>query len=161
MRRRWSVSVTLVLAATLVPAWTWRGRAEAKAKPDAEADPAASVKRGDYLVNQVARCGDCHTPRDARGRLDNSRLLQGAPVWFTPNVRRGKWERRAPDITASGKAGKWSQAKMTTFFSTGKKADAPMPAYKLSMDDARAVTAYLRSLPGRKKQGRRGKTDDD
>src|SRR5262249_36219627 len=46
---------------------------------------------------------------------------------------------------------KWEEAKLIRLLTTGKGADQPMPAYHLAMDDARAVTAYLRSLPG--KQG--------
>ena len=50
----------------------------------------------------------------------------------------------------SGKAGKWSEAKMTHFFTSGERSDPPMPAYKLTPEDAAALTAYLRFLPGRK-----------
>jgi RNA polymerase sigma factor (sigma-70 family) len=140
----------------------------ARAKPagekpadPAKADGAALVQRGDYLVNQVARCGECHTPRDARGGLDLSRNLQGAPIPFTPRVKRGEWEDHAPDITAGGKAGKWGEAKMIKFLSTGGKSDPPMPAYHLSTEDAQAVTAYLRSLPGKGKDGGDRKGEDD
>jgi hypothetical protein len=86
--------------------------------------------------------------------------LQGAPLWFTAKVRpRGEWAERAADITMSGRAGKWSEEKMIKFLSTGGKAEHPMPAYTMSVDDARAVTNYLRSLPGQKKDER--KRDDD
>jgi mono/diheme cytochrome c family protein len=117
---------------------------------------AALVKRGEYLVDVVARCGDCHTPRDNSGKLDMSRHLQGAKMWFTPKVKpRGEWEDHAPDITASGRAGRWAEAKMVKYLSTGQQSDPPMPAYRFTVDDARAVTVYLRSLAGRKKAGRR------
>src|SRR5436190_1914705 len=35
------------------------------------------VARGAYLVNHVAACGDCHTPRNADGSFDESRALSG------------------------------------------------------------------------------------
>jgi mono/diheme cytochrome c family protein len=118
----------------------------------AQVDPGAQIKRGEYLVNEVARCIDCHTPRTATGELDMTKLLQGAPTWFTPKIKpKGKWEDRAQDLTMSGLAGKWGEARLVKFLSTGQKADAPMPAYKLTVEDAKAVTAYLRSLPGKKK----------
>jgi mono/diheme cytochrome c family protein len=126
-------------------------------QPAAKGD-AAQVKRGEYLVNEVARCGDCHTPRNAKGALDLTRHLQGATMWFTPK-RKGEFEDHAPDITFSGRAGKWTEAKMARFLSTGEKSDPPMPAYKLTVEDAQAVTAYLRSLPGRGKDA--GKNRDD
>jgi mono/diheme cytochrome c family protein len=155
MRYGWKVLGALLLVA----ACGGRLSAEEKTKADPKADPAL-IKRGAYLVNEVARCGDCHTPRNAKGELDMKRHLQGAPMWFTPKVKPGEeWEDKAPDITMSGKVGQWSEAEMIKFMSTGadpkgEKPDAPMPAYKLSPDDARAVTAYLRSLPGGgKKEG--------
>lgn len=147
--------------------------AKAPARADAKEDLAALRQRGDYLVNQVARCGDCHTPRDERGRLDTSRHLQGAPTWFRPRVKpKGEWEDHAPNITASGKAGKWTEAKMIKFLSTGPETDAPMPSYRLTVEDARAVTVYLRSLKGKagkkererkrpERERRRREKDDD
>jgi mono/diheme cytochrome c family protein len=117
-----------------------------------QGDVAALVSRGDYLVNQVARCGDCHTPRNAKGGLDLSRHLQGAPIWLAPKIKgRGDWADRAPDITANGRAGKWTEDKMIKFLSTGQRSEMPMPAYTLTVDDARAVSAYLRSLLGQNK----------
>jgi RNA polymerase sigma factor (sigma-70 family) len=134
---------------------------KAPAKLEVQPDGAALIKRGAYLVNTVARCGDCHTPRNAKGQLDMSRHMQGASMWFTPKAKgKGEWEDHASDITASGKAGKWTEAKMVKFLSTGEKSDPPMPAYNLTLEDAQAVTAYLRSLPGKKKDAAGNKNDD-
>jgi mono/diheme cytochrome c family protein len=125
-------------------------------------DVAAVVKRGDYLVNQVARCGDCHTPRGSKGELDLSRHLQGAPTWFTPKTKfKRDLAERAPDLTATGRAGKWSEEKMIKFLSNGEKVNPPMPAYNLTVEDAQAVTAYLRSLPGKKKEANGKSKGDD
>jgi mono/diheme cytochrome c family protein len=136
----------------------WRVRADQKTEPtaDAKTDAVALVKRGDYLMNQVARCGDCHTPRTDSGELDLSRHLQGAPIWFTPKVKPKSWDDKAPDITSSGKAGTWGEEQMIKYLTTGldskgKKSKAPMPAYELGIEDARAMTAYLQSLAGVKK----------
>jgi mono/diheme cytochrome c family protein len=175
-----SLAVAVAILAAGVGLWTAhhiqageRSTLQAKAKGDkpkpkaaGKGDAANLVKRGEYLVNQVARCGDCHTPRNAKGSLDMARHLQGAPMWFTPKVKRGEFEGRAPDITTTGKAGKWNENKMIQFFFKGEKSDPPMPVYKLTMEDARAVTAYLRSVPGKKDgkkkgKGRKKKEDDD
>jgi len=42
------------------------------------------IARGQYLVEEVARCPDCHTPRDSSEGLDRSRWLQGASIWIMP-----------------------------------------------------------------------------
>jgi RNA polymerase sigma factor (sigma-70 family) len=128
----------------------------------AKEDLAVLIERGNYLVNQVARCGDCHTPHNAKGELDLAHHLQGADIWFTPKVKfKGEWEKRASDITASGKASKWSEEKLIQFLSTGPKTEPPMPSFKLTQVDAQAVAAYLRSLPGKMKAGAGKKTADD
>jgi mono/diheme cytochrome c family protein len=145
MRLQVKVLCGFALVASCVVLNVGREPARAQDKGDDQ------IKRGAYLVNEVARCGDCHTPRNAKGVLDDTKHLQGAPTWFTTTIKFKKWEVKVPDITASGFATKWDEAKMVTFLSTGGKADMPMPAYKLTVEDAKAVTAYLRSLPGTKK----------
>ena len=165
MRTLWLALSTITVAACALAFI----RADAPKGNGAKGDPVALVKRGDYLVNEVARCGECHTPRDARGRLDKARNLQGAPVPFTPKQRGQEWEDKAPDITMSGKAGHWSEEKLIRYLMNGEEADAPMPAYHLTHDDATAVAAYLRSLPGKpakgkdrqpEKEKKRAKVDD-
>jgi mono/diheme cytochrome c family protein len=151
MRHGWKVLAAALLTAACV------GRLSAEEK---KADPKADalVKRGEYLVNEVAHCGECHTPRDKKGDLDMTRHLQGAEIWFTPKVKPKEWEDKAPDITMSGVAGNWKDAELLKFFTTGintegEKPDAPMPVYKFSQDDAKAVIAYLKSLKGAPKEG--------
>jgi len=122
---------------------------------------AALVKRGEYLVNEVARCGECHTPRDARGRLDQTRQLQGAPIPFAPKQRGKEWEDKGPDITMSGKAGKCAEEKMIRYLMNGEEADPPMPAYHLTREDAAAVAAFLRSLPGKADKGKGGEREKE
>lgn len=146
---RWYLVSTGVLVAVVV---TLSG-VHRSAVATEQDKPDERIKRGEYLVNNVGRCGDCHTPRKADGELDVSKHLQGAPTWFTPNpgIKFKKWDKSAPDITQSGRASRWTEEKMITFFSTGVQANMPMPAYKMTLEDAQAVTAYLRSLPGKKK----------
>src|SRR5437870_13264909 len=43
------------------------------------------LQRGQYLVEHVAMCVQCHTPRKAQGELDRTRLLQGAPIPVQPH----------------------------------------------------------------------------
>ena len=145
-KMRWALALVLVAATAVL----WRAPVAGQAKGENKNDEA--LKRGAYLVNSVAQCANCHTPRNAKGELDTTRHLQGAPIWFkATNAKFEKWEDTAPNITASGLATKWSEEKLVKLLtSTGVEADAPMPAFKLTTDDARAVVAYLRSLPGKR-----------
>ncbi|HYV34324.1 MAG TPA: c-type cytochrome [Gemmataceae bacterium] len=149
MRRGKLIFGCITLIFTLATGTNPHASATAQDKQD------ALIKRGDYLVNNVGRCAECHTARKANGELDNAKHLQGSPTWFAPNpgIKFKKWDKSAPDLTQSGRAGKWTEERLVKFLSTGEQANAPMPAYKMTLEDAQAVTAYLRSLPGTKKKG--------
>jgi mono/diheme cytochrome c family protein len=154
MRSAWIV----LCVAGLIAFGGWRLLAQDKppAKADGKADD-AQIKRGEYLANTIARCGTCHTPHNNKGELDIARNMQGATLSFAPKVKPKEWEDEAPDLTMSGKSGEWNEEAMVKFLTTGadskgEKPDPPMPSYKMTADDAKAVTAYLRSLPGRKKE---------
>jgi len=104
----------------------------------------------------VAHCGHCHTPQDDKGQPDRARLLQGATLWIRPKKKVEHWADKSPDITRSGLAGAWEESDMIKFLTTGKTSEGehptpPMPVFRLREQDARAVTLYLRSLPGKKK----------
>ena len=115
--------------------------------------PDATVERGRYLVEEVAKCQDCHTPRMMNSNdLIKSQWLKGAPLSFTPVVAPPNWRSKTPDITSTSPIwSRWGEEGMVKFLETarnplGNHADPPMPAYTLSYDDAAAVTAYLKSL---------------
>jgi mono/diheme cytochrome c family protein len=150
MRYRWAVCGGTFLLAALSASLS------ADDKPKADAKDDALVKKGEYLVNKVGMCGNCHTPRNAKGELDLTKSLQGAPIGFAPKEKIKEWMDESPDLTKSGLIGDWGDDKMIKFLTTGldpkgEKPNLPMPAYRLNADDARAVTAYIRSLPGEKK----------
>jgi hypothetical protein len=145
--------------AILTAVGLWQGRAapEAGEKQKKSDDRAELVKHGEYLVSSVAMCGDCHTPRDAKGKPDRSKMLRGSTLNFAPKKKTKGWVGEAPDITGGGLAGEWKEEEMIKFLSTGtnphgEKAHAPMPPFRLNKRDARAVTFYLKSL-GKKAKG--------
>ena len=112
---------------------------------------AALTARGKYLVDGIARCGQCHTPRDSAGVEDPRHALEGAPLWLNPAQPMPDWPLRAPRIAGSPSA---TDEQLVTLLTTGVWKDgtrlrAPMPQFRMSADDAKAVAAYLRSLsPG-------------
>jgi mono/diheme cytochrome c family protein len=110
--------------------------------------PEHRVERGRNLVDKIAQCADCHTPRMATGELDRLRWLQGAPLGFKPLMEM-PWMPVAPGI--AGLPG-YTEEQGIAFFMTGVRPNGtkclpPMPEYQLSRDEAAAMVAYLKSLP--------------
>jgi mono/diheme cytochrome c family protein len=112
----------------------------------------ARVARGKYLVVEVAKCGDCHTPMGANGAPDMSKWLKGSVLPFQPSGNLPHWSQMAPDITPAGRIfARWKEQGLVKFLTTGlgpsgHAADPPMPAYTLKPADAEAIVAYLKSL---------------
>ncbi len=150
MRFRHFVVGLVVLAGASV--WYVRAGQESVSKSGSRQDAADLSRHGEYLVNSVAMCGDCHTPRNDQGRPDRARLLRGATVSIRPKKASQEWADESPDITGCGLADKWGEEGMIKFLTTGvnpdgHKAMPPMPAFRLDARDARAVFVYLKSLP--------------
>jgi len=109
---------------------------------------ATKIARGKYLVNSVARCGDCHSPLNEKGEPVPGKELKGATLTFKPIAPIPVWADKAPNI--AGLRG-WEQDDAVKFFMTGLAyndlpARPPMPSYKMNKEDAEAVVAYLKSL---------------
>jgi mono/diheme cytochrome c family protein len=112
------------------------------------AGAASDVVRGKYLVESVAMCGQCHTPRDSKGNLDRSRWLQGAPVPWLPAKPDPNWPLSAPRIGGTPPANDEDLIKLLTtgVWTSGNHLRLPMPQFRMERSDAEAVVAYLRSL---------------
>jgi mono/diheme cytochrome c family protein len=110
------------------------------------------VARGKYLVEEVAKCQDCHTPKMDNGSYIKSMWMKGATMNLAPAAPVPGWHATTPDVTPNSALWKrWGDAGMVTFFETGKtprgtSAGAPMPTYTLKHEDADAIVAYLKSL---------------
>ncbi len=94
----------------------------------------AQIARGKYIVEEVARCPECHSPRDAQGNLDHSRWLQGAPIWITPVHPDTNWADRAPAL--AGFPG-YTQAQGELILEMGRAANGgaiqpPMHTYHMT-----------------------------
>jgi mono/diheme cytochrome c family protein len=145
----------LALSAALLPGVPHLGFAQdAKKAPMAQTTGAGSggdVARGKYIVEDVAMCGTCHTPRRTDGQLDRSRWLMGAPVPYLPAQPTSDWPINAPRLAGNPPA---NNAQMVTLLTTaiwitGEPLRDPMPKFHMTRADAEAVVAYLRSLsPG-------------
>src|SRR5258708_3469364 len=84
----------------------------AKAEPPAE--------RGNYLVNTIMACGNCHTPRDGEGKLIADRALSGGLSFTTP-----AFDATAPNITPDAETGigSWSDAEIKRALVEGMRPD--------------------------------------
>jgi mono/diheme cytochrome c family protein len=121
------------------------------ALPAVAQDQAALVKRGEYLVNGPAACGNCHTPRlpdlsfqPGMGFAGGFKIVDPAFTVYSANI--------TPD-KATG-IGTWTDAEIIRAIREGKDKEGeiifppmPVPTYnKLSDDDVKAMVAYLRTL---------------
>lgn len=108
---------------------------------------ADTVSRGKYIVEDVAVCGQCHTPRNSNGQPDRARLLEGAAVWLKSAEPDSDWPLLAPRIAGTPPG---TDAEMVTLLTTGIWRGAylrpPMPQFRMEQHDAEAVVAYLKSV---------------
>ena len=128
--------------------WSWAFSPNTRFSPNTS--KSAEWNRGAYLVEALAHCGDCHTPRNLAFALDNRRKFAGA---FTAG-----W--RAYNITSDGGAGigAWTDEELSSYLSEGHAvgrgtASGPMAEAvdhsfsQLEPEDIRAIVTYLRSIP--------------
>ncbi len=134
---------------SLIGVWNWLYVSDWRFQEDPQRS--AQWNRGAYLVQAVAHCGDCHTPR---GRFSEAtepgKFLAGGLVdgWSAYNI--------TPDPVAG--IGAWSDDDLKRYLSIGK---APGKAWAagsmglvvanstrhLTEEDLQAVVAYLRTVP--------------
>ncbi len=116
----------------------------------------SAAERGDYLVNTIMACGNCHSPRDANGQTIKEKAFSGGLTFNTPG-----FVATAPNITPDRETGigSWSDAEIKRALVEGMRPDhgrlagvalaAIMPAnfYKaLLPDDLDAIVAYLHTV---------------
>jgi mono/diheme cytochrome c family protein len=110
------------------------------------------LERGAYLVQGIAACGNCHTPKGPEGDLPGMELAgmvfgdaEGNVIYQFPNI--------TPDPKTG--VGNWSDEELVTAIRQGRRPDGsimtgimPFELYRhLSDSDVQAIVAYLRSVP--------------
>jgi mono/diheme cytochrome c family protein len=108
------------------------------------------LELGRYLVESVAHCAECHTPRDRLGGLQRSRWLAGGPSL--------EGEGTVPNITPhpDGLAG-WTERDIIRYLKSGftpdydtvggAMAEVQENIARLPDSDREAIAAYLEALP--------------
>jgi mono/diheme cytochrome c family protein len=131
----------------LMGVWALLFNPDKRFEPRTERDP--QWNRGAYLVEAMAHCGECHTPRNLMQALNQREKFSGA-------VQAG-W--RAYNITSDPKSGigAWSEADLAHYLSMGHAegrgtATGPMgeavdnSLQYLTPSDVTAMVTYLRSV---------------
>jgi len=113
-------------------------------------DPSRSAQwnRGAYLVNGLAHCAECHSPRNALGGIKASQRFAGGP-----NPVGEGW---IPNITQKDLAD-YSEKDIDYLLETGdtpsgdsvggEMAEVVRTTSQLSPEDRNAIAAYIKSLP--------------
>lgn len=125
--------------------WKWLFFTPGAFVPDAS--KSQELNRGAYLVQALAHCGECHTPRNFLGVSKKDRFLAGG---------KGAGDQGVPNITPTRlknmSDGDLLQYLQTGITSDGDVAAAPMSEVitntlaKLTDPDIKAVIGYLRSV---------------
>jgi mono/diheme cytochrome c family protein len=146
-------SVYVLAVAVLLLAGAFASRAAVVAAPaDTPAIQAqmsgGDINRGRYIVENVAMCVECHSPRDAQGNIIESRKFQGAPVPVRPPWP-NEWALIAP--RNAGLPGYDDQQAMRLLTQgaigrDGQQLRPPMPRFRMTPQDAADVIAFMRSL---------------
>jgi mono/diheme cytochrome c family protein len=108
------------------------------------------VKRGDYLVNGILTCGNCHSPKGPPAAVAG-KDFSGGLSWDEP-----PFKVTAPNITQDKETGigKWSDADIKKLIRTGEMPNGvhiamimPTGFYHIMTErDLDAVVAYLRTI---------------
>lgn len=110
--------------------------------------PAGNAEHGGYIAMHVAMCVQCHSPRDEKGKLIETKLFAGGPVPVVSPWRDTTFAAAAPMIAGfPGYTEKEAiRLLMEGVTREGRTPRPPMPPFRMSAEDARDVVAYLKGL---------------
>jgi len=108
----------------------------------------AQLERGKYLVHNASLCVQCHSPRDVRGNLISGKLLTGGAVPLSTPWSHDPWASVAPSLVSMAGYSEEQAVRLLTEGVTrrGVPPKGPMPPYRLSVEDAKAIFAYLNTI---------------
>jgi mono/diheme cytochrome c family protein len=111
----------------------------------------SQLERGRYLVETLAGCGNCHTPREPNGPLKDKKFAGGEVI------KHADFTAVTPNITPDPRTGigNWTDDQIDLAIREGRRPDGrllgpamPSRSYRsLADDDVKAIVAYLRSVP--------------
>lgn len=148
-RRSWKAAVLALALAILVGAALLAAQSLSAGAEHVSGD----VARGQYLTS-IMDCAGCHTPGALAGKPDPERWLAGSDVGF---ALPGGGVVYPPNLTPDPETGlgRWSEEDIARAVRQGQSRNGrilvpvmPWPSYSVLTDaDARAIAAYLKSVP--------------
>ncbi len=138
----------------LLAVWKQLYFVEARFAPDA--NRSAAWNRGAYLVEALAHCSACHSPRNFFGAEESDARYTGG-VLYELDEERGVVPRSAPNLTSSPYGlGAWSEDDIADYLRLGSNSRTRLmgtmsevvlnSTRHLTQDDVRAMATYLKSL---------------
>ena len=143
-----AVAAAMVLASALPP--TVRApHASATGPVAAQLEGiSGSVEHGRYIVENIAMCVECHSPRDDHGNVITSQEFFGAPIPVRPPWA-NDWALLAPRNRGLPGYDDAQAMRLLTegaIGRDGKQLKPPMPRFRMTKQDAADVIAFMRSL---------------
>jgi hypothetical protein len=111
--------------------------------------PRGNVEHGQYLAEHVAMCVECHSGRDERGNLLDDRKYRGGLVPFSPPWPNDWATIIPPNRGLPGYSDAQALRLLTqgAIGRDGKQLRPPMPRFRMTVQDAADLIAFLRSVP--------------
>ena len=139
-----SVSRVMVLLGAFA---LFAGRMWAQQPASPTGAPTGNLEHGRYLVERVVMCYECHSARDASGNIVPGTRFKGGPMPMRPPWP-ANWPETIPRI--AGLPGYTDELAMRLLTQGAVKRDGtllrrPMPAFRMSPQDAADVIAYIRT----------------
>jgi mono/diheme cytochrome c family protein len=107
-----------------------------------------NVDHGRYIVQDIAMCAQCHSPRDDHGDIIESQEFFGAPIPVRPPWA-NDWAILAPRNRGLPGYDDAQAMRLLTegaIGRDGRQLRPPMPRFRMTRQDAADVIAYMRSL---------------
>lgn len=139
----------VIASAVLLLASAGAARTSTQAAPSAPQAQAVqgNVEHGRYLVEEVAMCVECHSPRDSHGNIIDSQKFKGAPVPVRPPWP-NDWALIAPRNAGLPGYDDAQAMRLLTEGAIGRDGQPlrpPMPRFHMTKQDAADVIAFMRS----------------
>jgi mono/diheme cytochrome c family protein len=117
---------------------------EARFEPDENQDE--HWNRGAYLVNALAHCSACHTPRDTLGGPIEEKALTGATLngWYAPDISNGP-DSVIRDWSVEDLAGFLANSEDNNHVALGEMALIVDELREVDPEDVNAIATYLKN----------------